>query len=75
MLVHWILAIPHQIILYFLFIAEIVVVFIVFFAILFTRKWPRGMFDFTVGIMRWRSRVNAYAIMWTTEQYPPFSLD
>jgi hypothetical protein len=74
-LVHWILVIPHEIIIYFLFIAEYIVVLVAFFAILFTRQWPRGMFDFTVGIVRWRARVQAYGSTWMTEQYPPFSLD
>jgi hypothetical protein len=73
-LVHWILVIPHSFILYFLFLAEYVVVFLAFFAILFTAKWPRGLFDFTVGLLRWRTRVQAYQL-WMTEQYPPFSLD
>jgi hypothetical protein len=74
-LVHWLLVIPHTIIIYFLFIAEYIVILIAFFAILFTRQWPRSMFDFTVGIMRWRTRVNAYGSLWMTEQYPPFSLE
>src|SRR5206468_1651215 len=74
-LVHWLLVIPHEIIIYFLFIAEYIVVLVAFFAIVFTRKWPRGMFDFTVGIVRWRTRVQAYGSTWMTEQYPPFSLD
>jgi Inner membrane component of T3SS, cytoplasmic domain/Domain of unknown function (DUF4389) len=80
-LVQWILAIPHLFILYFLFIAESIVIFIAFFAVLFTRKWPRGMFDFTVGIMRWRARAGGFYAMppgyahWLTEEYPPFSLD
>jgi hypothetical protein len=73
-LVHWILAIPHIIVLYFLFIAEGVVIFITFFVIVFTRQWPRSLFDFTVGILRWRTRVGAYTA-WMTEEYPPFSLD
>jgi uncharacterized protein DUF4389 len=73
-LVHWLLAIPHWFILYFLFIAEGIVIFIAFFAILFTRKWPRSMFDFTVGILRWRMRVTGF-LFWMTEEYPPFSLD
>ena len=59
----------------FLFIAEYIIIVIAFFSILFTRKWPRSMFDFTVGIMRWRTRANAYGYFWMTEQYPPFSLD
>jgi FHA domain-containing protein/uncharacterized protein DUF4389 len=73
-LVHWILVLPHFIVLYFLFIAEGIILFISLFAVLFTRRWPRSMFDFTVGIMRWRARATAYAL-WMTEEYPPFSLD
>jgi len=74
-LVHWLLAIPHFIVISFLFLAEYVVIVITFFSILFTRKWPRSMFDFTVGIIRWRTRANAYGYLWMTEQYPPFSLE
>jgi hypothetical protein len=74
-LVHWLLAIPHFIVVGFLFIAEYIVIVITFFSILFTRKWPRSMFDFTVGIIRWRTRANAYGYFWMTEEYPPFSLD
>jgi hypothetical protein len=74
-LVHWLLAIPHFIVVAFLFIAEYIILVITFFSILFTRKWPRSMFDFTVGIIRWRTRANAYGYFWMTEEYPPFSLD
>jgi hypothetical protein len=74
-LFQYILAIPHFIVVGFLFIAEYIIIVIAFFSILFTRKWPRSMFDFTVGIMRWRTRANAYGYFWMTEQYPPFSLD
>ena len=61
--VKWLLAIPHLIVLVFLVIAAYVVVFIAFFAILFTGRYPRGMFDFVVGVLRWYSRVNAYAVL------------
>jgi hypothetical protein len=70
-----ILALPHFIVVGFLFIAEYIVIVIAFFSILFTKQWPRSMFDFTVGIIRWRTRANAYGYLWMTEQYPPFSLD
>ena len=70
--IQYLLAIPHFFIVGFLFIAEWIVLFITFFAILFTRKWPRGMFDFTVGIMRWRTRAFGYGYAWMTEKYPPF---
>jgi hypothetical protein len=73
-LVHWLLAIPHIIVIYFLFIAEWIVLLIAFFAVLFTRQWPRSMFDFTVGIVRWRTRVVGY-YLWMTEEYPPFALE
>ncbi|HKP89907.1 MAG TPA: DUF4389 domain-containing protein [Thermoleophilaceae bacterium] len=73
-LVNWLLAIPHFIVIYFLFIAESIILFIAFFAVLFTRKWPRSMFDFTVGIIRWRTRVIGF-YLWMTEEYPPFALD
>jgi hypothetical protein len=73
-LVKWLLAIPHVIILVFLFLAAIVVVIIAWFAILFTGTYPRGLFDFVVGTMRWSNRVVAYAIILTTDRYPPFRL-
>jgi hypothetical protein len=73
-LVKWFLAIPHYIVLLFLFIAAFFCVIIAWFAILFTGRYPRGIFDFLVGIGRWANRVNAYAFVLVTDQYPPFSL-
>jgi hypothetical protein len=73
-LVKWLLAIPHYIILYFLWIAAIVCVVIAWFAILFTGRYPKGLFDFVVGVYRWSLRVAAYAILLTTDRYPPFAL-
>ena len=73
-LVKWFLAIPHVFILCFLYIAVIICTFISWFAILFTGIYPRGIFDFVVGVMRWSLRVCAYAFLLTTDQYPPFSL-
>ncbi len=73
-LVKWLLAIPHYIILCFLGIAAIVCVVISWFAILFTGRYPRGLFDFVVGVYRWALRVSAYAFLLTTDRYPPFSL-
>jgi hypothetical protein len=73
-LVKWFLAIPHYIVLAFLDIAAVVVVIITWFAILFTGRYPRGMFDFVEGVIRWNNRVIAYAIILVTDQYPPFRL-
>jgi len=73
-LVKWLLAIPHYIILCFLLIAAIVCVVIAWFAILFTGRYPRGLFDFVVGVYRWCLRVSAYAFLLTTDRYPPFAL-
>ena len=73
-LVKWFLAIPHYIILFFLGIAAVFVVIITWFAILFTGRYPKGLFDFVVGVMRWSLRVMAYAALLTTDEYPPFTL-
>jgi hypothetical protein len=73
-LVKWFLAIPHYIVLFFLGLAAIVCVIIAWFAILFTGRYPRGLFDFVVGVMRWGNRVTAYAFVLVTDQYPPFRL-
>ena len=69
----WLLAIPHYIVLFALGIAAFVVYIIAWFAILFTKRFPRGLFDFTVGYTRWEYRVNAYAGL-LRDEYPPFSL-
>jgi hypothetical protein len=74
-LVKWLLAIPHLIVLIFLYIAAIVVAVIAWFAILFTGRYPRWAFDFVVGVMRWHNRVLGYAFVLVTDQYPPFALD
>jgi membrane protein YdbS with pleckstrin-like domain len=73
-LVKWLLAIPHFIVLIVLWLAAIVAVVIAWFAILFTGRYPRGLFDFVVGVGRWTLRVGAYAFLLVTDQYPPFSL-
>lgn len=73
-LVKWLLAIPHYIVLFFLAITAIVVVIICWFIILFTGRYPRDLFDFVVGTLRWSNRVVAYAFILTTDRYPPFRL-
>jgi uncharacterized membrane protein len=73
-LVKWLLAIPHYFVLLFLGIAAFVVVIVAWFAILFTGRYPRGLFDFVEGVIRWQIRVLAYAIVLTTDRYPPFRL-
>jgi len=72
-LVKWLLAIPHYIVLCFLGIAAVVCVVIAWFAILFTGRYPRSLFDFVVGVLRWHLRVVAYAFLLATDRYPPFS--
>ena len=69
------LAIPHYIVLFFLYIAAITCLVIVWFAILFTGRFPRGLFGFVVGVSRWSLRVDAYAFLLVTDRYPPFALD
>jgi len=68
------MAIPHYIVLYFLGIAAAVVVFIAWWAILFTGRYPKWAFDFVSGYFRWNARVNGYCLL-LTDKYPPFSLD
>jgi hypothetical protein len=73
-LVKWIMAIPHFVILLFLYAAAAVVVIIAWFAILFTGRYPRSLFDFVVDVFRWALRVSVYAFLLTTDRYPPFRL-
>jgi len=73
-IVKWLLAIPHWIVLYFLWIGAIVCIIIAWFAIVFTGRYPRSLFDYVVGVNRWTLRVDAYALLLITDQYPPFSL-
>jgi hypothetical protein len=73
-LVKWLLALPHYIVLFFLFIGALFAVVIAWFAILFTGRYPRALFDYVVGVGRWSYRVQAYAFLLVTDQYPPFSL-
>jgi hypothetical protein len=73
-LVKWFLAIPHYIVLFFLYIAGIVLSIIGWFVVLFTGRYPRSFHDFVVGLMRWSLRVQAYAAVLVTDRYPPFQL-
>ena len=73
-LVKWFLAIPHYFVLFFLHIAAFFVTIVVWFAILFTGRYPQGMFGFVEGVFRWSNRVAGYAFLLVTDEYPPFSL-
>jgi membrane protein YdbS with pleckstrin-like domain len=73
-IVKWFLAIPHYIVLAVLLLGAIGATIIAWFAILFTGQYPRGLFDYVVGVGRWALRVNAYAFLLVTDAYPPFSL-
>ena len=73
-LVKWLLAIPHYVVLVFLAIAAIFVAIYVWFAVLFTGRYPRGAFEFEEGVLRWANRVSGYAFTLVTDEYPPFRL-
>ena len=73
-LVKWILAIPHIIVLIFIFIAVVFCSVFAWFAILLTGRYPKVIFDFIEGFLRWSLRVNAYMLLLTTDEYPPFRL-
>ena len=73
-LVKWFLAIPHYVVLLFLYIGAFFVVIVAWFAILFTGRYPRGLFDYMVGVGRWHNRVVAYAFTLVTDRYPPFQM-
>lgn len=73
-LIKWLAAIPHYVVLLFLYIAAFAVVIMAWFAIVFTGSYPRGMFGFVEGVFRWTSRVTAYAFTLVTDEYPPFRL-
>lgn len=73
-IVKWLLAIPHYIILFFLEIGGFFVAIAAWFAILFTGRYPRGLFDYMEGVIRWHNRVIGYAVLLVTDDYPPFSL-
>ena len=71
----WFLAIPHYIVVFVLTIAGILATIVAWFIILFTGRYPEGIFEFVVGVARWNLRVGAYAFLLVTDEYPPFSLD
>jgi hypothetical protein len=73
-LVKWLLAIPHYVVLAFLYVGVVLAVLVAWFAILFTGRYPRPLFDYVVGVGRWHVRVLAYAFVLTTDAYPPFRL-
>jgi Domain of unknown function (DUF4389) len=73
-LVKWFLAIPHYFVLIFLILGAIGAVILAWFAILFTGRYPKGLFDYVVGVGRWTNRVVAYAFALVTDEYPPFRL-
>jgi hypothetical protein len=73
-LVKWLLAIPHYIVLAVLAVVAVIVWIIAWFAILFTGRYPKALFDYVVGVGRWALRVDAYAFLLITDRYPPFSL-
>jgi len=73
-LVKWLLAIPHWILLGFLYLGAIFVVIFAWFAILFTGRYPRGLFTYIEGVARWQNRVIGYAVVLVTDDYPPFRL-
>ena len=73
-IVKWLLAIPHYVVLFFLHIGAVVAVVVTWFAILFTGRYPRPLFDYVEGVLRWHNRVVAYAFTLVTDRYPPFRL-
>jgi hypothetical protein len=72
--VKWLLAIPHYVVVYLLGILSNVCTIIAFFSILFTKRYPRGLFDFVVGVNRWSANLGAYTFL-MRDEYPPFSMD
>lgn len=73
-LVKWLLAVPHYVVLAFLWTAQVIVSVIAWLTIIIAGVYPRGMFNFSVGVNRWTQRVNAYVFVLNTDRYPPFSL-
>jgi hypothetical protein len=73
-IVKWLLAIPHYIVLFFLDIGVVVAIIAAWFAIVFTGRYPRVLFDYVEGVIRWQNRVVGYAVTLVTDRYPPFRL-
>jgi Domain of unknown function (DUF4389) len=73
-LVKWLLAIPHYVVLFFLYIGAFFAIIGTWFAILFTGRYPRSIFDYVEGVIRWHNRVTGYMLLLVTDQYPPFRL-
>jgi hypothetical protein len=73
-LIKWLLAVPHYFVLFALILAALGATIVAWFAVLFTGTYPKNLFDFVVGVGRWSLRVNAYAFLLVTDEYPPFSL-
>ena len=73
-LVKWLFAIPYYILLGFLWLGVLIAVIVAWFAILFTGRYPRGLFDYVAGVFRWTNRVAAYSFILVTDDYPPFRL-
>ena len=73
-IVKWLLALPHYIVLFFLTIGALLAIIGAWFAILFTGRYPRGLFDYVEGVLRWHNRVVGYAFTLVTDRYPPFQL-
>jgi hypothetical protein len=73
-IVKWLLAVPHYVVLFFLYVGAFFAVIVAWFAILLTGRYPRGLFDFVEGVFRWHNRVVGYALIVVTDRYPPFSL-
>jgi hypothetical protein len=73
-LVKWFLAIPHYVVLAFLYVGVVFAVIAAWFAVMFTGRYPRALFDYVEGVLRWHNRVMAYALVLVTDEYPPFRL-
>jgi hypothetical protein len=73
-LIKWLLAIPHYIVLFFLSIGVLFATIFAWFAILFTGRYPKDIFEFVEGVLRWHTRVSGYVVLLVTDEYPPFRL-